>query len=98
MGRHRAPPPNYAARRIGAAVVVLAVLAGLFWFLFLRDGEDGEGTGTADCTTYRSRLLAEYGPLRRLQTQLIDALAPVDADEEMTEEQVAEARDRKSVV
>jgi hypothetical protein len=92
MGRHRAPPPNYAARRIGAAVVVLAVLAGLFWFLFLRDGDDGDGTGTADCTTYRARLLREYRALRRLQTQLIDALAPVDADEEMSEDQIAQAR------
>jgi hypothetical protein len=92
MGRHRAPPPNYAARRIGAAVVVLVVLGGVFWFLFLRDGDDGEGTETADCTSYRTRLLGEYRPLRGVQARLIDALAPVDADEEMSEEQISQAR------
>jgi hypothetical protein len=92
MGRHRAPPPNYAARRIGAAVVVLAVLGGLLWFFFLRDGDDGDGTETSDCATYRASLLGEYRPLRRLQAQLIEALAPVDADEEMSEEQIARAR------
>jgi hypothetical protein len=92
MGRHRAPPPNYAARRIVAAVVVLAVLGGLFWVLFLRDGDDGDGTETGDCATYRASLLGEYRPLRQLQAQLIDALAPVDDGQEMSDEQIAEAR------
>jgi hypothetical protein len=92
MGRHRAPPPNYAARRIGAALVVLVVLGGLFWFLFLRDGDDGDGTEPSDCATYRASLLGEYRPLRKLQAQLIDALAPVDAGQEMSDEQIAEAR------
>jgi hypothetical protein len=92
MGRHRAAPPNYAARRIVAAVVVLAVLGGLFWFLFLRDDDESDGTGTTTCATYRAELLGEYRPLRRLQAQLIDALVPVDAGQEMSEQQIAEAR------
>lgn len=95
MGRHRAAPPNYAARRIVAAVVVLAALGGLFWFLFLRDGDDGDGddgTEPVGCATYRASLLREYGPLRRLQAQLISALAPVDADQEMSDAQITEAR------
>jgi hypothetical protein len=92
MGRHRAPPPNYAARRIVAAVLILAVFGGLFWFFFLRDGDDGDGTGAQDCAAYRASLLGEYRPLRTLQAQLISALAPVDAGQEMTEEQIAEAR------
>ena len=95
MGRHRAAPPNYTARRIVAAVVVLAVLAGVFWFLFLRDGDEGDGDGGTEpvaCAAYRASLLREYRPLRRVQAQLIDALAPVDVGQEMTDAQVTEAR------
>jgi hypothetical protein len=62
--------------------VVLAVLAGVFWFLFLRNGGEGDGddgTEPVGCATYRASLLREYRPLLRLQAQLISALAPVDA-------------------
>jgi hypothetical protein len=84
VGAHRAPSPNYTARRIGVAALVVAVVGVAVWFFFLR--------GSDPCEEYRERLLAEYEPMRGLQAEIIEALAPVDADEEMSAEEIAAAR------
>ena len=95
---HRAPSPNYNARRIGVAALAVLVVGVVVWFFFLRgdgepsgDGGDGDGQATT-CEQFREDLLAEYKPMVGNMRKLITALAPVDAGEEMTAEQIAAAR------
>ncbi|MBI4259695.1 MAG: hypothetical protein HY658_03920 [Actinobacteria bacterium] len=87
MGRHRATPRSvYARRRLLALVAVLAVAAVAGWYFFVRDG--GGGGNAAACEDYRAALLAEYGPLRDAQAEIVSLLQPVDEGQSLSDRQL----------